>query len=77
LIIGLEHLLGWERLSLFGRYGYVEMIKYLMIKILLLYRSSTGVPVRSFMVVSSAGGELRSVHRGLCTVGDYDEEYLS
>jgi hypothetical protein len=27
LIIGFERLLGWERLPLSGRYGYVEMIK--------------------------------------------------
>jgi hypothetical protein len=32
LTIGLKSILGWKRLPLFGRYGYVEMIKYLMIK---------------------------------------------
>jgi hypothetical protein len=34
LTIGLKSILGWERLSLFGRYGYVEMIKCLTIKTL-------------------------------------------
>jgi hypothetical protein len=47
LIIGLERLLGWEHLPSSGRYGYVEMIKYLTINCLLLCRSSTGVPVHS------------------------------
>jgi hypothetical protein len=32
LTIGLKSILGWERLPLFGRYGYVEMIKCLTIK---------------------------------------------
>jgi hypothetical protein len=27
-IIGLKSILGWERLPLFGRYGYVEMIVF-------------------------------------------------
>jgi hypothetical protein len=31
LTIGLKSILGWERLPLFGRYGYVEMIKCLTI----------------------------------------------
>jgi hypothetical protein len=35
LIIGLKSILGWERLSLSGRYGYVEMIKCLMTKLFL------------------------------------------
>jgi hypothetical protein len=46
-IIGLERLLGWERLQSSGRYGYVEMIECLIINRLLLCRSSTGVPVHS------------------------------
>jgi hypothetical protein len=35
LITGLELFSGWERLPLFGRFGYVEMIRFLMIKVLL------------------------------------------
>jgi hypothetical protein len=45
LIIGLERLLGWERLPSSGQYGYIEMIKCLIINYLLRCRSSTGVPV--------------------------------
>jgi hypothetical protein len=41
LIIGLKSILGWERLPLFGRYGYVKMIKCLTIKTLLFCRLST------------------------------------
>ena len=44
LITGLELFLGWERLPLFGRFGYVEMIRFLTIKVLLLCRLSTDVP---------------------------------
>jgi hypothetical protein len=46
LIIGLERLLGWESLLLFGRYDYVEMTKCLMVKTLLSCRSFIGVLVR-------------------------------
>jgi hypothetical protein len=35
LISGLERLLGWDRLTLYGRYGYVEMTKFLIIQIIL------------------------------------------
>ena len=42
--IGLKYLLGWERLPLFGRFGYVEMTKFLMIPTLLLCRLSTDAP---------------------------------
>jgi hypothetical protein len=41
-IIGLEFLLGWGRLQLFGLFGYVEMARFLIIKIHPLCRSSTG-----------------------------------
>jgi hypothetical protein len=34
LTIDLKSILGWERLTLFDRYGHVEMIKCLMIKTL-------------------------------------------
>jgi hypothetical protein len=33
LTISLKSILGWERLPLFGRYGYVEMIKCLTKKL--------------------------------------------
>ena len=46
LITGFEHFSGWERLPLFGRFGYVEMIRFLMIKVLLLCRLSTDVAGR-------------------------------
>jgi hypothetical protein len=47
LISGWERLLGWERWPLYGRYGYVGMTKFLMIKIVLSCRLSTDVPVFS------------------------------
>ena len=42
-IPGLKYLSGWGRLPLYGRFGYVGMTRFLMIKILLLCRSSIGV----------------------------------
>jgi hypothetical protein len=45
LTIGLKSILGWERLSLFGRYGYVEMIRCLTIKTLLSCRLYTELSV--------------------------------
>jgi hypothetical protein len=57
LTIGLKSILGWERLPLFDRYGYVEMIKCLTIKTLLFYRLSTD------LLVHSICGRLCSVHR--------------
>jgi hypothetical protein len=47
LTIGLKSILGWERLPLFDRYGYVEMIKCLTIKTLPSCRLSTGLSVHS------------------------------
>jgi hypothetical protein len=47
----------WERLSSFGRFGYVEMIKCLTIENLLPYRLSTVYRYALFMVISSADGE--------------------
>jgi hypothetical protein len=46
-IIGLKSILGWEQLPLFGRYGYVEMIKCLTIKTLPFCRLSTELLVLS------------------------------
>ena len=47
LTIGLKSILGWERLPLFGRFGYVEMINCLTIKTLPSYRLSTELLVLS------------------------------
>jgi hypothetical protein len=44
LITCLELFSGWERLPLFGRFGYVEMIMFSTIKVLLCCRLSTDVP---------------------------------
>jgi hypothetical protein len=46
-IIGLKSILGWEQLRLFGRYGYVKMIKCLTIKTLLFCRLSIWTSVLS------------------------------
>jgi hypothetical protein len=45
--IDLKSILGWERLPLFGRFGYVEMIKCLIIKTLPPCRLSTELSVLS------------------------------
>jgi hypothetical protein len=45
LILGLKSILGWERLLLSNRYGYIKMIKCLVTKTLLFYRLSTGSPI--------------------------------
>jgi hypothetical protein len=55
--IGLKSILGWERLPLFGRYGYVEIIKCLMIRTLPSCRLSTG------LLLYSVCGRLCSVWR--------------
>ncbi|XBI96470.1 hypothetical protein VPH35_032746 [Triticum aestivum] len=44
LITSLELFLGWERLPSLGRFGYVEMISFLTIKVLLSCRLSTDIP---------------------------------
>jgi hypothetical protein len=63
----LEDLLGWERLPLSDRYGYVEMIKCLMIKILLPCRSFTGALIPSIYGLLFSGWNIatylrRSIH---------------
>jgi hypothetical protein len=63
----LEDLLGWERLLLSGRYGYVEMIKCLMIKILLPCRLFTGALIPSIYGLLFSGWNIaaylrRSIH---------------
>jgi hypothetical protein len=47
LISGLERLLGWERLPLYGHFGYAEMTKFLIIIIALSCRLSTDIKVYS------------------------------
>jgi hypothetical protein len=46
-ILGTKRLSEWERLRLHGRCGYVGTTRFLMTKILLLCRSSTGVRLYS------------------------------
>jgi hypothetical protein len=46
-ILGLSVLFGWEGLSLFDRYGYVEMTRFVTMHILLLRRLSTGAQLHS------------------------------
>jgi hypothetical protein len=55
--IGLKSILGWELLPLFGRYGYVEMIKCLTTKTFPFCRLSTELPVHSVC------GRLCSIYR--------------
>jgi hypothetical protein len=55
-----------EHLPLFGRYGYVEMIKCLMIKTLLLCRSSAGVPVHSVYVRLFSGSSTVTYFMEVC-----------
>jgi hypothetical protein len=76
LISGLENLLEWECLSLFGRCGYIKIIKYLIIKKISL---AGYLPVHwysSFMVYSSASGASQLVYRGLYMVEGHDERYF-
>jgi hypothetical protein len=62
---------------LFDRFGCVEMIKFLMIKIVLSCRLSTQMYRYSpFVVTSSADGASRSIYGGLYTVEDYGEGYF-
>jgi hypothetical protein len=49
-------ILGWERLPLFGRYDYVEMIKCSTTKTLSICRLCTGYQYSPFMVISKEGG---------------------
>jgi hypothetical protein len=53
-----KSILGWERLPLFGPYGYIEMIKYLMTKTLLFWRL-----LSTELLVHSIYGRLCSVYR--------------
>jgi hypothetical protein len=61
LLTSLELLLGWERLALFGRNGYIEIIKWLTIK---YFYFAGYLPVywyASSMIISITGGESRSI----------------
>jgi hypothetical protein len=55
--IGLKSILGWERLPLFDRYGYVEMIECLTTKTLPFCRLSTE------LLVHSVCGRLCGIYR--------------
>jgi hypothetical protein len=81
LIIGLKSILGWERLHSFGRYGYVEMIKYLTIKnssvLQVIYRYTNTLCLWSSLQSMENRDLFMEVRRsGLCTVGDYGEGYF-
>ena len=76
LITGLELFSGWERLPLFGRFGYVEMIRFLTIKVLLLCRLSTDVPGLFVYGPLYNAGESRPVYGGVYTIGGYGEGYF-
>jgi hypothetical protein len=65
-IVGSNYLLEWECLSLFDRFGYAEMIKCLIIKILLICRLSTSA------VLCSVHGHLFNVWR----TATYLQRYL-
>jgi hypothetical protein len=62
-------------LPLFGRYGYIKMIKCLTIINSFILQVIYRVSVLSFMVISKEGGGSRPIYGGLCTVGGYGEGY--
>jgi hypothetical protein len=70
LMKGLKTILGWKRLTLSCRYGYVEMRKCLTTTILLFYRLSTDV------FVSTEGGESGPVYEVMFMVEGYNEGYF-
>jgi hypothetical protein len=76
-IPGLSVLLGWERLSLFSRHGYVEMTRFL---ITFFFSYAGHIPVHNyapFMGATLACGASRPLYGGVFTVGGYDEGYFS
>jgi hypothetical protein len=75
LISDLERLLRWKRLPLYGPFGYVEMIMFLMIKIASLTCQLWVYRYASFMVTSSTGGRIKN--RDLYTIGGYSGGYFS
>lgn len=62
-IIGLTNLLGWQRLPLYGRFGYEEMTRFLMVKIALLCRLSIGLMLLS---VRGLGCNVWGIETCLC-----------
>jgi hypothetical protein len=72
-IVGLRYLFGWKRFPLFGCFGYVKMIKCLILK---LFSYAGYLPVQYFaplMVVSSVYGEPRSIDGCVYTVEGHGE----
>jgi hypothetical protein len=61
---------------LFGRYGYVEMIKYLIINTLFCCRLFTDVPIHSIYGRLYNGWRIETCYGGLCTIEDYGDGYL-
>jgi hypothetical protein len=76
LTIGLKSILGWERLSLFGRYGYVEMIMCLTTKLFYFAGYLQSYWYTSFVVVSATFTGSRPLYEGLFTSGSYGEGYF-
>jgi hypothetical protein len=74
--IGLKSILRWERLLLFGRFGYVEMIKCLMIKLFHLTGYLQSYQYSLFVVTASAIGGSRPIYGGLCAFRSYGEGYF-
>jgi hypothetical protein len=62
MIIGLKNILGWELLPSFGRYGFVEMIKFLTTETLSFYRLYIGYQYSPFMVISIVSGGSRPIY---------------
>jgi hypothetical protein len=63
-------------LPLFGRFGYVEMTRFLMIKDFFVARYLPVHRFATFVVFASASGVLRSIYRGIYATGGYDERYF-
>jgi hypothetical protein len=63
-------------LAIIGQFGYVEMTKFLMIKLFSLPGYLQMYMYSLFMITSSADGASRPIYGGLYTVGGYGEEYF-
>jgi hypothetical protein len=72
-ILGIKPLSEWERLRLHGRFGYIEMTRFLMTKILLLCRLFTGVQLCSVHGLTSALGGPRPLYGDSYMIGEYGQ----
>lgn len=75
-IISLKCLLGWESLPLFVHSGYVERTRFLMIKIILSCKLSTGARLCSVHGRLYSMWESQPVYGGVYSVGGHDEGYF-